>query len=149
MIDFFDNLGNMLNDMIGTTQNNNVGWAGKQIFGYAEGGEVEDPGSAAGLFHAVAGAAKNTMNRQDTSALGGNFVNSPTYMMQHFSQLGKFFNGAEPGNQYTNHYKPPEPSKPPQAADPNDFFAKWYMSMRKFSEAAEVADRGNVITRSK
>lgn len=151
MIDFFDTLGNTLNDIVNSHPNNNMGWAGQQVFGYAEGGEVTDTVSTPGVLQALATAGKQTMNnsRQDTSYIGGNFINSPTYMMQHYSQLGKFFTGAEPGNLYTNRYKSPEPSKPPVAENPNDFYARWYMSMRRFAEAEEVASRGQPQVRSK
>ncbi len=151
MIDFFDTLGNTLNDIIGSHGNNNVGWAGKQVFGYAEGGEVStddfNPGTALGS--ALIAAKQTYGGKQDTSYIGGNFINSPSYMMQHFSQLGKFFHGGEPGNLYTNRFKQPEPTKTQAMENPNAYYSQWYERMRNFAQAEEVANRGQPQIRSK
>ena len=151
MIDFFDSLGNTLNDIIGSHSNNSVKWAGSQILNFAEGGVVNEPPSTPGLLQSAFQAAKQTMNsgKQDTSYLGGSFLNSPTYLMQHYSQLGKFFHGGEAGNAYTNRFKQPEPGKPPAAADPNHFYNQWYDAMRRFAQARETVEAGQVTVRSK
>lgn len=160
MMDLFDRLGGTLNDAIGSHDNNNVGWAHEQIFGskaFADGGEVGDTtdltnnndNSAFGYLKSAANAAKPFTNgRQDTSAVGGNYTNSPEYMMQKFSQLGKFFSGAESGNKYTDRYANPQQTNPAQSTKATDFYAKWYENMRRFAEAEEVTNRGQVKTKS-
>lgn len=152
MIDFFDTLGNTLNDIIGEPTNNTVGWGHGEVFGYAEGGIVGDDTSSSGLagfINSLGNAAKQTMNKQDTSYLGGGFYNSPAYLTSHFTSLGKFFNPGNPMDANSNRFGPSEKAKPVQTVDPNDFYARWYMSLRRFAEAKEVANAGAATIRPK
>lgn len=146
MIDLFDKLGQQLNDMIGSHENNNVAWAISNLPGYAEGGEVSDDNSLLGVLKATGKAAKDTFNNRDN--ILGNYTNSPTYQAQHYAQFGKFFTGAEQGNRYTDRYKQPEQSKPQPSASPTEFYAKWYNRLREFAQASEVANMGDVKTKS-
>ena len=153
MMDLWDKLGAELNDIIGSHENNNVGWMYNQIYPkhFDEGGVATsdtDP-SLMGTLKTVAKGVKDTYGgRQDTSALGGNFVNSPTYLMQHYYNAGKFFTGAESGNKYTDRYQNPHQSKVTQGEPASNFYAKWYETMRRFAEASEVANRGQTTVRS-
>lgn len=156
-MDQFDRLGDQLNDIIGDHKNNNVKYMAEQVFGFASGGAVLEPSddSAAAsdtdlsnplnLARAVAKAGKTVYGGGDNadSALGKlSSYNSPLFLTGHIQAAGKFFNGAEPGNLYTNRYKQPEPNKPTASENPTDFYARWYNRMREFAQASEVADRG-------
>lgn len=150
MNDLFDSLGNQLYDIIDNHENNNVGWMLKQfalVKGFDEGGVVDDSIESGGGTLGVIGKAVGKTLKQDTSALGGNFVNSPTYLAQHYTQAGKFFTGAEQGNKYTDHFQTPEKTKSPTSENPTDFYARWYNRMREFAEASEVANRGQTTVR--
>lgn len=150
MMDLWDKLGATLSDIIGSHDNNHVGWAGENIIGYAEGGEVSDPLSTSGILQSIGTAAKPVVDKGYGHGALGVFTNSPTYIMQHYAQLGKFFTGTGNSNPYNTSFKQPQErdSPTPEAADPNEFYAKWYAQMRKFAEAEEVASRGKPNIRS-
>lgn len=145
-MDLFDKLGGILSDTIGSHDNNHVGWAGENIIGYAEGGEVGDPLSAGNLLQSIGNAAKPAIDNGYGNATLGKFYNSPVYIASHYSQLGKFFN--YPGNSYNTTVKQPQPNAPAEAEDPKDFYSRWYESMRRFAQAEEVATRGQPQVRS-
>lgn len=146
MMDLWDRLGATLSDIIGSHDNNHVGWAGENIVGYAEGGEVSDPLSTSGILSSIGNAAKPAVDKGYGHGALGVFTNSPTYIMQHYAQLGKFF--SYPGNSYNTSFKQPQEGPAPEAADPKDFFSKWYESMRRFAQAEEIATRGQPQIRS-
>lgn len=159
MIDMFDTLGNILNDAIGSHENNNVGHVVKEMYGYAQGGAVNDladttddnvnldnPGSIVRALGKAAGPVYGKSG--DDSALGKqSSYNSPTFLAKHFTDIGKFFSGAEPGNRYTDRYKNPEQTKPLQSENPTTFYARWYNQNREAAQAEEIANRGQVTVR--
>lgn len=162
MIDFFDRLGETLNDIIGTHANNNVSHAVDNIYPkkFAAGGAVTrdnvtdngtlgDPLSTQNIFRSSVDALNKTVN--DPYSAGGRHsaYNDPFFLTPHIqNSYGRFFTGADPGS--TN--KPiqqPQPNKPLQSEDPETFYSRWYQRMRNFAEADEVASRGQTITRTR
>jgi hypothetical protein len=143
MIDWFDTQGNILNDMIGDPNKNNVAWAYDEIYrqpeGYAEGGLVQD-----GLRSAL-GAAKDTFNKGGKEP--GLLYNSPAYYAQQFTNMGKFFSGPDLSTSNKMNTTARDPKAELKSENPNDYYARWYMGMRRFAEAAEVANRGQVTVR--
>lgn len=166
MLSWFDKQQQLLADEI-TPDTNTVGQVVKEIYkdnspqGFASGGSVTDPSISAentdlslqsriaNLANSgVVAADKAVAGRYDDSPLGTGFYNSPVYITQHYSQMGKFFSGAEPGNAYTNRYVTPQKTNPVASTDPSDFFAEWYNKMRNFAQAREVAGTGEAEVRS-
>lgn len=112
---------------------NTVGAAVPKIYG------TDDTTDDNGLLAAVSKSAKDFKITTGTEK----YTNSPTYFAQHMTQLGKFFGaGVGSGNEYTNRIQAPARSKATQATNPEDFYAQWYNRMRNFSQAEEVASRG-------
>ena len=161
---FFDQLQNQLADAI-DHDTNNVGHFATQVFGFAQGGAVSsaDPGlveanSDIGLTQRIINAAQKTTTGADATASGGRygdsplgagFYNSAPYIASHYTQLGKFFSGADPGSKYTDHYTTPQKEQPVQSQNPEDFYARWYNRMRNFAQAEEVAAKGQTTVRTK
>lgn len=155
---FFNKLGTQLYDIIGDPENNTVKHAVNQIFpkGFASGGIVGDEGDRLtdndplgvnSLIHKEGNAlAKGVSSAAD--AYGSSFKNQMT--LGHFihNNFGSFFKGADPGGT-NDKMKQPTPTKPTAATDPNDYYSKWYESMRRFAEAGEVAARGQAQVRSR
>ena len=167
MITWFDSQQQKLADGIDPITNT-VGHFVKEIYkspqGFASGGladnklSVDDESTNLALLRNIANEAKAGTTGADAiasggkygdSATGSGFYNSPAYLMQHYSQLGKFFSGAEPGNAYTNRYAIPQKQTRPPSEDPNDYYARWYDKMRQFAEAREVAGTGEAEVRSR
>lgn len=165
MLTWFDQMQQRLADEIDPTTNN-VGHFIKEIYrspqGFAAGGvagstNLEDAGEKSDIasMQQIANQAKKDTTGADgntrygDTALGQSFYNSPAYLMQHFSQLGKFFSGAEPGNKYNDRYAVPPKTQPVQAESPDDFYSRWYSKMRQFAEANEVVGAGSVEVRSR
>jgi hypothetical protein len=147
MNDVFDSLGNILNDMISDPSKNNVGWAYEQLFPvqeFAEGGYVED------YIKGIGSAAKQTMSSSSRSdPLGAGFYSSPAHVANSMTNMGKFFHVSNPTEMNVSRFnKDQDASKSPKSEDPNEFYAKWYMSLRRFAEASEVASRGQAGVRS-
>lgn len=150
MNDIFDKLGATLNDYIGSPANNNVGWAWEQMqpqkdetLNLAEGGLATED-----IFKGVTSAAKDTFGK-GTNPYTTGYTNSPAYVAQHYTSLGKFFHVGEPTNNNSTRFPTTEKNKITQSENPNDFYAKWYMGMRRLAEAQEIASRGQAGTRIK
>lgn len=165
MIDMFDRLGDTLNGLIGSHQNNNVKYAHEQVF--AGGGfagltcgvsnAVNSDSSLGSLLRNPSGcsSALKIAGAPQTNIFGGaekNYYSSPFAIGAHIQgSFGNFFRGvnADPGSTNKSVGKPQEGKPPPQSETPNDFYARWYNRMRQFAEAEEVAGRGQVQTRSR
>ncbi len=165
---FFDKLQNELADAI-DPENNNVGHFVEQVFGtpkgFAQGGAVSsvDPGiaeegSALGSMQKIVNAAQKSTIGANASASGGRFGDSPLgqgfynsapYIASHYTQLGKFFSGADPGSKYTDRYESPQKGQPAQSQNPEDWYAKFYNRLRNFAQATEIAGRGQETVRTK
>lgn len=151
----FDRLGATLGDYLGSHENNNVGYIGKKVFGFDEGGAVDttdntpDTPTWLKAINSVAGAAKQTIDKGYGYGATGSFYNSPAYIASHYTALGKFFNSAEPGNKYTDRYISPTKVDNPQIEDPETFYARWYNRMRNFAQAEEIAGHGQPTVRSR
>lgn len=140
----FDTLGNLLNDIVQDSTNNTVGWAHEQLFpkGFSEGGVVEE-GGIGDYIKGIGSAAKSTMSSDKNDPLGAGFYHSPAHIAQSMTNLGKFFHVANTNEMNSNRFaKDQDQSKVPAATDPGEFYAKFYMSMRRFAEASEIAQRG-------
>lgn len=168
MLDWFDNQQQLLADTIDPTTNN-VGHFIKEIYGFpkgfASGGlandnslSVDNESTNLALLQRIANEAKASTTAADTAASGGRFgdtatgsgfYNSPAYMMQHYSQLGKFFSGSDHGSKYTDNYRTPQKMPAPTSEDPTTFYANWYNRMREFAEAAEVIGTGQAEVRTR
>lgn len=145
---FFTKVGQQLYDIIGSSENNTVGYAADQIFatGYAEGGLVggDDPLGVNSLIKSgMKGVSTATSNYDKT------FKDQMT--MGHFihNNFGTFFKASDSGGTNKEIKSPIASTKPTTATDPNDYYARWYDSMRKFAQAAEVAQRGQTTIRSR
>ncbi len=161
MLDWMDEQQQKLADNIDPTQNN-VGHFIKQIY-LAQGGVTGGSGNidtslSSSDMAAINSEAKQGVTGADSSTeraantglgTGQGFYNSPVYIASHYSQLGKFFTGAEPGNAYTNRYTVPQKTPAPQSEDPDIFYAKWYSKMRQFAQAEEVSGAGQAEVRSR
>lgn len=166
MISWFDTMQERLADAIDPSTNT-VGHFIKQIYaapGFASGGSVNDTLNSdheltdMSVLKNIANQAKASTTTADASvsggkfgdtALGSAFYNSPAYIMQHYSQLGKFFSGAESGNKYTDHYAVPQKTQAPVSEDPNDFYARFYNKMRQFAQAEEITGAGQAEVRTR
>lgn len=128
---------------------NTVGHAIGNIFGGAQDDITTTPDSS-NLGQKV-GKLFSGLGKQDPNenALGMKFYNSPLYLTSHYMQLGKFFQGTEPGNYYTNRYTTPPKPQPIQAETVPNLYARWYQRMREFAEAEEVSNTGKVTVRSR
>lgn len=146
MMDVFDRLGETLNDMIGGHGNNSVGWAADQLFaqpqGFSEGGVVGDSNDFGSYVRGIGQAASSTFKKSDP--MGAGFYSSPAYIAHSMTNLGKFFNVSDPNNMNVHRFNTGDvpAGRNAKAENPDDFYAKWYMGMRRFAEAAEVASRG-------
>jgi hypothetical protein len=157
MNEIFDKLGSTLNDLIGSPVNNNVGWAwenmkplAEETQNFAEGGAVQSETSSDHLPDWLKGTQTAIRDAgKSMSPYGGSYTNSPAYTAQHYTSMGKFFHVGEPTNNNSNRFPTTEKGKTTQSENPNDFFAKWYMGMRRMAEAQEVASRGQAGIRSK
>lgn len=160
MQQFFDKIQSQLADMLSNPNDNNVGYFIKEIFnneppkGFAEGGLATEA-SDISMTQRIANAANQTTTALDKSmtgrygdtALGESYTNSAPYIASHYTQLGKFFSGAEPGNKYTDRFESPIKGQAPKSESPNTFYSRWYEGQRRFSEASEIANAGQTILR--
>jgi hypothetical protein len=152
---FFTKLGHQLYDMIGSPENNTVGHVTSVM--YSEGGLVSDEtgtrltdNDPLGVNSLIKSGAKSISKTLTNNANDPNkaFKEQMTNLHYITSNFGHFFKGGDTGGT-NDKIKPPVQGKGISATDPNDFYAKWYMSMRRFSEAAEVASRGQTTVRSR
>jgi len=161
MMDLFDTLGRSLNFLVDSHENNNVSYAA-QGMGYATGGVVggitknegvdpySDSGTsgsdAAALRQQLAANAKSSASSPDFNIFGGretNYYNSPEGITQRISSgWGHFFSPQMNSGGTDAAMQKPGKSKPETSSNPDDFYAHWYLKMRQFAQAEEVADRG-------
>ena len=148
---YADNYQSQLSDMAGNDPDSNtVGSFFSKIFNPSTDTSGDSTGSnslASTLTKAASSAASH--GKYADSPLGSGFYNSPPMIAQRYMELGKFFKGAEPGNEYTNHFQTPQKPQNPKAETLNAFYNQWYEKMRQFAEAEQVATRGQVQTRSR
>jgi len=156
---FFTKIGQELYDIIGDQENNTVKHAHAKVF--AEGGAVygEDgikltEGNPLGDDSLI-----SKIGTSLTKGIGSSLTKSAdaygksfrdTLSTGHFihNNFGTFFKGGDPGG--TNSaMKAPVQGKAPQSVNPSDFYAQWYMDMRRFAEASELAQRGQTTTRTR
>lgn len=160
MLEIFDQLGNTLNDLIGSHENNHVGHAGTQLFasGGLVGGDegISDPQEGLGLSSIMRDTARaanqGVFQNSSNPAMGDKITayNSPLFFTSHLtSAWGNFFHGPQPNPGGTN-TSPQQPGKgkAAQSENPTDFYARWYNRMREFAQAEEVANRGQSQVRT-
>lgn len=157
---FFNKLGSQLYDIIGSPENNTVGYAASQIFskGYASGGVVTDEDGTRltdsdpiGVNSLIRKAGNSLTKGLSTAAdtYGKSFKDQMT--MGHFihTNFGQFFKGADPGGTNQQIKMPTNSVKATQATDPTEYYSRWYESMRRFAQANEVAAHGQQTVRSR
>lgn len=160
---WFDATQKQLAGLINSPADNNVGHFVKEIFntqGFAGGGLADTDGLRSesndlsltqrilsSVDKGVSGADSAALGKAGDNPLGGGFYNSAPYIASHYTNLGKFFSGAEPGNYYTNKYEQPVKGQAPKSDSPNTFYSQFYEGMRRFSEASEIANAGQTIVR--
>lgn len=161
MIDFFDTLGNSLNDLIGSHENNHVGHAGTQLFAsgglVGDNGSLSDPQDGLSLSSVIRDTSRaanaGVFSNSSNPAMGDKITayNSPLFFTSHLtSAWGNFFHGPQPSPGSTNQPgKQPQGGKAAQSENPTDFYARWYNRMREFAQAEEVADRGQSQIRTR
>jgi hypothetical protein len=157
---FFTKVGQQLYDIIGNSENNTVAHAYNQVFtqGFAEGGIVGDESTTRltdtdplGVNSMIRTGSKAITKGLSSASANYDKTFREQMTMGHFihNNFGTFFKGADTGG--TNEkMKMPTPNKGPlPATDPEEFYAKWYMGLRRFAEAGEVATRGQAQVRSR
>ena len=160
MIDLFDQLGNSLNDLIGSHENNNVGHAGVHLFasgGLASSDDLSDPQEGLSLSSVIRDTARaanqGVFNNSANPSMGDRITsyNSPLFLTGHLaSAWGHFFRGPEPNPGGTNQPpQKPQAGKATQSENPTDFYARWYNRMREFAQAEEVSNRGQSQIRTR
>lgn len=136
----FDSVGNSL-AAITPQDGNTVGSYIRNMYGT----NSSDPSIIDKALNASSAPRSSTIDPGKQAAidtLGSSFYSSAPHIAAQYTQLGKFFSGGEPGNLYTNRYEKPQEGAPLTAETPTKFQNSWFESMRDFSRAQEVADRG-------
>lgn len=157
---FFTKVGQQLYDIIGSPDNNSVGYAHKQLFaqGFSEGGLVGDESTTHLTDNDPLGV--NSMIRTGSKAITKGLSSAASNYDKSFKEqmtlghyihnnFGSFFKGADPGGTNDKMKMPTQTKAAPAAVEPNEFYNSWYMSMRRFAEASEVAQRGQTTVRSR
>ncbi len=153
---FFTKMGHQLYDIIGSSDNNTVGHVADQVFtkGYASGGIVGDESGTKLTDNDPLGV--NSIIKAGTKGLSSAATNyDKTFKDQmtlgHFihNNFGNFFHASDMGGTNKEVKQPVASTKAATAVDPGEYYAKWYMDMRRFAEAGEVAQRGQTQVRSR
>lgn len=168
MQDFFDSQQKTLASYLAAPEENTVNHFTGKVFGFASGGLADssdttdntlgssDTGPSTSLLQRLINSAQKSFTSSNSSAFGGQygssplgmgFYNSPAYLAARFTDLGRFFTGAEPGNFYTNRYEQPQKTPALKSEDPAAYYSRWYERMRNFAQAEEVANRGQTQVR--
>ena len=142
---YADGLSDEMSDAIGSDPNNNtVGYVASQTLT----NPVQDNSNDNVLGITAQKASQALQKASQQSPLGSPYA-GPIGWTERISSLARFFNNPERGNQYTTDLKKPIPTQATKAVDPQEFYAKWYESMRRFAEAEEVASRGQTQVRTR
>jgi len=139
----FDNISNQMSDFIGADPNDNtVSNVMDQIYP-----QMLD--SDTGSLAKQAQKEQRAEDKYASQSVLGSPYGGPLAWTERLTGLSRFFSGAEKGNTYTDSFKKPQQQEPVKAVDPQQFYAKWYESMRRFAEAEEVSSRGQTVVRNR
>lgn len=145
---WYDGQSDQLSDMIGSDPaDNTVGSLHDQIYPTTDSSISEDSTPLSLLKSGTAAIAKSAKSESQSPL--GSIYGSPVSWINHIMGVANYFKGDAKGNEYTDNIKKPQQQEPLKAVDPNSFYSKWYESMRRFSEAEEVASRGQTQVRSR
>jgi hypothetical protein len=149
----FDQFSNQQSDLIGSDPDNNtVGYVGSQL--YTPSDDSAGVAALSSLSNSTGGtsqAAKQeaTFTKQEQQSPLGSPFNSPIGWVNHIMGIANYYKGAGAGNEYTNGFEKPQKNLPLQATKPEEYYAHWYNLMREYSQAEEVADKGQSQVRTR